>query len=110
MGVNTGVLWKARRAFPPRTLLFEAIQAEIAEGGAPSAVVGRYASERSTCGSAKKRPDAKLQMLRGEPGELKFRRGAMAAEFEQAAFDAAPGTLVRPFRTQFGWHVMLVND
>lgn len=86
--------------------IYDAILAE----GANSAVVGRYAAEKSTCGSAKKRPDAKLQLLRGEPGELKFRRGSMQKPFEEAAFAAPPGTLVRPFATQSGWHVMLVSD
>ena len=73
-------------------------------------MVGKFAAAKSTCGSARKRPDAKLQMLRGQPGELKFRRGSMAPEFEEAAFSAAPGTLLRPFSTQFGWHVMYVNE
>jgi parvulin-like peptidyl-prolyl isomerase len=86
--------------------IFDAIEAE----GASPYVVGQYASAKSTCGSAKKRPDAKLQMLRGDPGELRFRRGSMAPEFEEAAFSAAPGTLVRPFKTQFGWHVMYIHE
>jgi parvulin-like peptidyl-prolyl isomerase len=34
----------------------------------------------------------------------------MARQFEEAAFSAAPGTLVRPFETQFGWHVMYVVE
>ena len=37
-------------------------------------VFGQVAAKRSSCGSAKKRPDAKLALLRGRPGELKFRR------------------------------------
>ena len=82
--------------------IYEGIKAE----GASSEVVGKYAAAKSTCGSAKKRPDAKLSMLRGAPGELAFRRGAMAPQFESAAFEAEPGTLVEPFSTQFGWHVM----
>ena len=82
----------------------------IVEEGASSEVVGKYAIAKSTCGSAKKRPDAKLQLLRGQPGELTFRRGAMAKEFEEAAFSAEAGSLLRPFETQFGWHVMLVNE
>lgn len=81
----------------------------VAEGASPE-VVAKYAIEKSTCGSASKRPDAKMQMLRGQPGELRFRRGAMARQFEEAAFSAAPGTLVRPFETQFGWHVMYVVE
>ena len=90
----------------------EAIQiyeALLEEGPSPEAV-GRYAVAKSTCGSAKKTPDKKLAQLRGMPGELKFRRGSMAPEFESAAFAASPGTLVKPFSTSFGWHVMLVNE
>ena len=62
-------------------------------------------------GSAKKRPDMKMPQLRGAPGELVFRKGQMAPEFEAVAF-AAPvgvGELQPPFKTQFGWHIMLVN-
>ena len=82
----------------------------IVEEGASQEVVGRFAADRSTCGSGKKKPDAKLAQLRGAPGELKFRRGAMAPEFERAAFSAEPGTLLKPFATNFGWHVMYVNE
>ena len=90
----------------------EAIQiyeALLEEGPSPEAV-GRYAVAKSTCGSAKKTPDKKLAQLRAMPGELKFRRGSMAPEFESAAVAASPGTLVKPFSTSFGWHVMLVNE
>lgn len=82
----------------------------ILSEGATASVVGRFAASRSTCGSAKKTPEAKLQLLRGQPGELTFRRGAMAAEFEQAAFAATPGSLLPPVRTQFGWHIIFVSN
>ena len=72
--------------------------------------MGKYAALRSQCGSAKKRPDARMSQLRGQPGELKFRRGSMAPEFEKVAFEAPIGELQRPFETQFGWHLMLVNS
>jgi len=87
--------------------IYEAVKEE---DGDLSTVIGRFAAEKSTCGSGRKVPSAKLAMLRGAPGELTFRRGAMAPEFEKYAFESPPGTLVRPFRTQFGWHVMLVNS
>lgn len=58
------------------------IHDEICAEGVSAEVFGRFAATRSTCGSAKKRPDAKLAMLRGAPGELKFRRGSMAKPFE----------------------------
>ncbi|HEX5758304.1 MAG TPA: peptidyl-prolyl cis-trans isomerase [Thermoanaerobaculia bacterium] len=35
-----------------------------------------------------------------------FGRGAMVKEFEDAAFGAAPGTLVGPVRTSFGYHLL----
>ena len=71
--------------------------------------IGRFAQEASECGSAKKRPDAKMSQLRGEPGELSFRRGQMAKEFESVAFEAPLKVVQEPFKTQFGWHVMVVN-
>ena len=61
-------------------------------------------------GSAKKRPDTRMPQLRGAPGELIFRKGQMAPEFEAVAFAAPVGELQPPFRTQFGWHIMLVNE
>lgn len=93
---------------------------------------GRAAAARSTCespppgssalktltetpvialagGSAKKQPDMKMPQLRGAPGELVFRKGQMAPEFEAVAFAAPVGELQPPFKTQFGWHIMLVN-
>lgn len=39
-----------------------------------------------------------------------FGRGAMVPEFEQAAFDAAPGELVGPVRTNFGFHLIEVLE
>ena len=35
-----------------------------------------------------------------------FERGTMVPEFEAAAFGAAPGALVGPVKSQFGWHVL----
>ena len=57
---------------------------------------------RAQRAAPRRRLEAKLQLLRGQPGELTFRRGAMAAEFEQAAFAATPGSLLPPVHTQFG--------
>jgi peptidyl-prolyl cis-trans isomerase D len=39
-----------------------------------------------------------------------FGRGRMIKEFEDAAFGAAPGTLVGPIRTSFGYHLILVLE
>jgi len=73
----------------------------VTEGPSPE-TVGRVAREKSECGSAKKSPDARLAQLRGQPGELVFRRGQMATEFERIAFEAPLGALQPPFKTQFG--------
>mmetsp|Transcript_18135 Transcript_18135/g.36931 ORF Transcript_18135/g.36931 Transcript_18135/m.36931 type:complete len:208 (+) Transcript_18135:1-624(+) len=71
---------------------------------------GEAAAARSSCGSAQKRPDKKMPQLRGMPGELTFRKGQMAPEFERVAFEAPVGEMQPPFRTQFGWHIMLVHE
>jgi peptidyl-prolyl cis-trans isomerase D len=39
-----------------------------------------------------------------------FGRGRMVPEFERAAFEAAPDTIVGPVKTQFGFHVIKVVD
>ncbi|MFZ9886114.1 MAG: foldase protein PrsA [Myxococcota bacterium] len=39
-----------------------------------------------------------------------FGRGEMVPEFERAAFSAVPGQVVGPVRTQFGWHLILVEE
>ncbi|HQR45130.1 MAG TPA: peptidyl-prolyl cis-trans isomerase [Thermoanaerobaculia bacterium] len=44
-------------------------------------------------------------------GELPaFGRGQMVKEFEDAAFAAAPGQIVGPVKSAFGWHVILVEE
>ena len=39
-----------------------------------------------------------------------FRRGEMVPEFEDASFDATPGVLVGPVESQFGYHLILLNN
>ena len=39
-----------------------------------------------------------------------FGRNRMVPEFEQAAFGAEPGTLVGPIRSQFGYHILEVQE
>ena len=57
------------------------------------------AKERSSCPSRK----------RG--GSLGwFTRGKMVKEFENAAFSGKKGDIVGPIKTQFGWHLIKIND
>ncbi len=44
----------------------------------------------------------------GDLGE--FGRGQMVKEFEDAAFDAEIGKIVGPVKTQFGYHLILVEE
>ena len=39
-----------------------------------------------------------------------FGRGEMVPEFERAAFEAPVGKVVGPVRTQFGWHLIVVDE
>ena len=57
------------------------------------------AREHSTCGSAARG---------GSLGE--FGRGQMVKEFEEAAFNAEVGAIVGPVETQFGYHLIKVED
>ena len=89
-----------------RTTALKLERALREEGVSPQSV-GRAAQQYSTCGSAKKTPDARMKMLRGRPGELVFRRGEMAKEFEEAAMTGPIGEL-QVVETQFGVHVLRV--
>ena len=39
-----------------------------------------------------------------------FGRGRMVKEFEAIAFSTPKGQISKPFKTQFGWHVIKVID
>ena len=82
--------------------------AKIAKDGLQS--FGGYAAKFSLCGSAKKKPDAKLAQLVGLPGEMTFRKGQTAKDFEDVCFEAALGQVHGPVLTQFGYHLILVRS
>lgn len=39
-----------------------------------------------------------------------FSRGQMVPEFEQAAFSMAPGDVSEPIKSQFGWHIIKLEE
>lgn len=47
---------------------------------------------------------------KGKGGDLgSFGRGRMVPEFDKVAFDLKPGTVSAPIKTQFGYHLLLVE-
>lgn len=39
-----------------------------------------------------------------------FGRGEMVEEFEEKVFSMTPGEISEPFKTQYGWHIVKLND
>lgn len=37
-------------------------------------------------------------------------RGSMVKEFESACFNAKKGDIIGPVKTEFGWHIIKIND
>ena len=73
-----------------------AILEQITDGSKEFEALAR---EHSICGSAAKG---------GDLGE--FGRGQMVPEFEQAAFNAEIGAVVGPVKTNFGYHLIKVEE
>jgi peptidyl-prolyl cis-trans isomerase C len=88
---------RARHILVPTEQEARAALAEVRRAGADFAEVAR---RRSTGPGSR------------EGGDLGFfKRGDMIPEFEQAAFALQPGQIAEdPVRTQFGWHVIKVED
>ncbi len=71
------------------------IKTDIDEGGS----FDYYAQKYSKCPSGR------------NGGSLGyFGRGQMVPEFENAAFNAQVGKVTEPVKTQFGWHLIMVED
>ena len=45
-----------------------------------------------------------------EDGEYTFKRGKMVKEFEDAAFNGEVGKVIGPVKTQFGYHLIKVEN
>ncbi|AMK13956.1 PpiC-type peptidyl-prolyl cis-trans isomerase [methanogenic archaeon mixed culture ISO4-G1] len=39
-----------------------------------------------------------------------FGKGDMVPEFEKACFEGKKGDIVGPIKTQFGYHIIMIND
>ncbi|HZX42306.1 MAG TPA: peptidylprolyl isomerase [Myxococcaceae bacterium] len=57
---------------------------------------------------AKKRSEGSSSSDGGDLGF--FKRGTMVAEFERVAFNLKTGEVSEPVRTQFGWHVLKLEE
>jgi peptidylprolyl isomerase/peptidyl-prolyl cis-trans isomerase D len=61
--------------------------------------------------------DALAAQYSADPGSAQrggdlgyFKKGAMVKPFEEASFAATPGTIVGPVKTDYGYHIIKVND
>jgi parvulin-like peptidyl-prolyl isomerase len=67
------------------------------------------ASPKSFAEVAKSDSDDPASKERG--GDLgQLRRGMLLPELEKAVFDAKPGSIIGPLKTQFGWHILYVKS
>jgi peptidyl-prolyl cis-trans isomerase C len=75
------------------------IQAIYAEVTKPKADFAAIASQKSDCPSKSRGGDLGL-----------FRKGMMVPDFEKVAFELKPGEISKPVKTQFGWHIIKVEE
>ena len=86
---------RARHILLPTEKAAQETLAELKKGADFAAV----AKAKSTDGSAQ------------DGGDLGyFNRGDMVAEFSDAAFAMKPGDISQPVKSQFGWHIIKVED
>ncbi len=68
--------------------------------------IARIATKDNFADLAQRESDDRGSSMRG--GELGwFGKGMMVKEFEETAFNMADGEISAPFRTQYGWHIIL---
>ena len=77
----------------------EELAKQVAEEIAAGKSFEEAAKEYSTCPSGEKGGDLGY-----------FGKGQMVPEFEQAAFSGEAGKVIGPVQTQFGYHLILVED
>jgi parvulin-like peptidyl-prolyl isomerase len=88
----------------------DASRAEVRKAKKRIDVIYREAKKKGTdfAELAREKSEGPSAPLGGDLGS--FGRGRMVESFETVAFAQAPGTVSKPFRTGFGWHIMKVED
>jgi len=87
-----------------------ASQAQVEQGRRKAAAVSVEAREPGVdfAELAKKRSEGSSSSDGGDLGF--FKRGTMVPEFERVAFNLKTGEVSEPVRTQFGWHVLKLEE
>jgi parvulin-like peptidyl-prolyl isomerase len=67
------------------------IYRQLRQGGNFVALAKRYSTDQGS---------------KAEGGKLTAQQGATVPEFDETAFELETGELSRPFKTQFGWHIV----
>jgi len=75
----------------------------------PIASIARIATKDNYAELAQRESDDRGSSMRG--GELGwFGKGEMVPEFEKACFEGQKGQVVGPVKTEFGYHIIMIND